>query len=106
MDPGSLLFERFLKKRASFGRGSVTIVSLFQFTHPKGCDKNRITQPDAAVKKDLMRWSETSDLKDAVEMKEEEVESLLIDHGYSDEKAKSFIHGVKRNPFNDWIQWR
>lgn len=56
--------------------------------------------------RDLIRWSETSDLKDAVEMKEEDVEALLIDHGYSEEKAKSFIHGVKRNPFNDWIQWR
>lgn len=57
--------------------------------------------------RDLIRWSETSDLKDAVEMKEEDVEALLIDNGgYTEEKAKSFIHGVKRNPFNDWIQWR
>lgn len=56
--------------------------------------------------RDLIRYSETSDLKDAKEISEEEAVSLFMRNFYSAEKAKKFIKNVKDNPFNCWTQWR
>ena len=56
--------------------------------------------------RDLIRYSEKSDLKDAKEISEEDAVSLFQKNFYSEEKAREFIESVKDNPFNDWCQWR
>ena len=56
--------------------------------------------------RDLIRYSEKSDLKDAKEISEEDAISLFKKNFYSEEKAIEFIESVKDNPFNDWCQWR
>ena len=56
--------------------------------------------------RDLIRYSEKSDLKDAKEISEEDAVSLFKKNFYSEEQARKFIQGVKNNPFNDWCQWR
>ena len=56
--------------------------------------------------RDLIRYSEKSDLKDAKEISEEDAVSLFKKNFYSEEQARKFIQGVKDNPFNDWCQWK
>ena len=56
--------------------------------------------------RDLIRYSEKSDLKDAKEISEEDAVSLFQKNFYSEEKAIEFIESVKDNPFNNWCQWR
>ena len=56
--------------------------------------------------RDLIRYSEKSDLKDAKEISEEDAVSLFQKNFYSEEKAREFIESVKDNPFNNWCQWR
>lgn len=56
--------------------------------------------------RDLIRYSEKSDLKDAKEISEEDAVSLFKKNFFSEEKAREFIQSVKDNPFNDWCQWR
>ena len=56
--------------------------------------------------RDLIRYSEKSDLKDAKEISEEDAVSLFQKNFYSEEKAREFIESVKDNPFNDWCQWK
>ena len=56
--------------------------------------------------RDLIRYSEKSDLKDAKEIYEEDAVSLFKKNFYSEEQARKFIQGVKNNPFNDWWQWK
>ena len=56
--------------------------------------------------RDLIRYSEKSDLKDAKEISEEDAVSLFQKNFYSEEYARKFIQSVKDNPFNDWCQWR
>ena len=56
--------------------------------------------------RDLIRYSEKSDLKDAKEISEEDAVALCQKNIYSEEKAREFIESGKDNPFNDWCQWR
>lgn len=56
--------------------------------------------------RDLIRYSEKSDLKDAKDISEEDAVSLFKKNFYSEEYARKFIQSVKDNPFNDWCQWR
>ena len=56
--------------------------------------------------RDLIRYSEKSDLKDAKEISEEDAVSLFKKNFYPEEYARKFIQSVKDNPFNDWCQWR
>lgn len=56
--------------------------------------------------RDLIRYSETSDLKDAREYSEEEAVALFMENGYSEYYARKFINNVKENPFSDWCNWR
>lgn len=56
--------------------------------------------------RDLIRYSEKSDLKDAREISEDDAISLFVENLYTEENARKFIEGVKNNPFNDWLQWR
>lgn len=56
--------------------------------------------------RDIMRFSERNDQKDAREYSEEEAIATLMRFSYTEEKARKFIEGVKKNPFEDWIQWR
>lgn len=57
--------------------------------------------------RDVVRYSETSDQKDAFEISENDFLNLLL-RKYSNrskEQHKKFIENVKKNPFNDWIQY-
>ena len=56
--------------------------------------------------RDLIRYSEKSDLKDAKEISAEDAISLFKKNFYSEAIAIEFIESVKDNPFNDWCQWR
>ena len=56
--------------------------------------------------RDLIRYSEKSDLKDAKEISEKEAISLFMKNFYSEEKARKFIEELKDTPFNGWWQWR
>lgn len=58
-------------------------------------------------KRNLIRYSENSDLKDAKEISEEEVISLLMKNSYncSEKAAKNYIKGVKKYSFNGWLTW-
>ena len=47
--------------------------------------------------RDLIRYSEKSDLKDAMEISEEDSVSLFKKNFYSEEKARKFIQSVKDN---------
>ena len=57
--------------------------------------------------RDIVRYSETSDQKDAIEITEEEFLILLLKKYSSRNKEhhKKFIENVKKNPFNDWIEY-
>lgn len=57
--------------------------------------------------RDIVRYSETADQKDAVKITEEDFLILLL-RKYSSrtkEQHKKFIENVKKNPFNDWIEY-
>lgn len=57
--------------------------------------------------RDIVRYSKTSDQKDAFEISENDFLNLLLRKyaGRSKEQHKKFIENVKKNPFNDWIEW-
>lgn len=57
--------------------------------------------------KDIVRYSEMADQKDAVEITEEDFLILLLRKysSRSKEQHKKFIENVKKNPFNDWIEY-
>lgn len=57
--------------------------------------------------RDIVRYSETSDQKDAFEISENDFLILLLRKyaSRSKEQHKKFIENVKKNPFNDWIEY-
>ena len=55
--------------------------------------------------RNVARFSESSDQKDAVIIIEKGFMDLLKENGYSEYQAEKMISGIKNNPFNDWIQW-
>lgn len=56
--------------------------------------------------RNLIRYSETSDQKDAKEYTYDEAKKKLIEKTPSYiEKAGSFLQSVMENPFNDWIEF-
>lgn len=58
--------------------------------------------------RNLIKFSETSDLKDSKPFSYEEAKENLIksNPAYAESgKAEKFLNGVKTNPFNDWIQY-
>lgn len=61
----------------------------------------------ARRERDIVRYSEKSDQKDAFEVSEASFIRMMKEKypSVTDEKVQSFLDGVKRNPFNDWIQW-
>ena len=61
----------------------------------------------ARRERDIIRYSETSDHKDAFEVSDTEFFRLMKEKypSVTDEKMQSFLANVKRNPFNDWIEW-
>lgn len=70
----------------------------------KGNTKNFwITQ---GRERDLIRYSEKSDQKDAKEFTYEEAKKRLIEKSPSyTEKADKFLESVMKSPFNDWIEF-
>ena len=61
----------------------------------------------ARRERDIIRYSETSDQKDAFEVSDTEFFRLMKEKypSVTDEKMQSFLANIKRNPFNDWIEW-
>lgn len=57
--------------------------------------------------RDIVRYSETSDQKDAFEISENDFLNLLLRKyaSRSKEQHKKFIENVKKNSFKDWIQY-
>ena len=55
--------------------------------------------------RDLIRYSEKSDLKDAVMVTENEAINCMMHRSYTKDSAMRMIDSVKSNPFNDWILW-
>lgn len=56
--------------------------------------------------RDIIRYSERNDQKDAVAITEPDAIALFIKNGFTEEHAKKFIENLKKNPFSDWCQWR
>ena len=61
----------------------------------------------ARRERDIIRYSETSDQKDAFEVSDTEFFRLMKEKysSVTDEKMQSFLANVKSSPFNDWIVW-
>lgn len=57
--------------------------------------------------RNLMRFSEKSDQKDAKEYTYEEAKQRLIAKtpSYEGEKGDEFLKAVMKHPFNDWIEF-
>ena len=61
----------------------------------------------ARRERDIIRYSETSDQKDAFEVSEAAFIILMKEKypSVTEEKVQSFLANVRLNPFNDWIEW-
>ena len=61
----------------------------------------------ARRERDIIRYSEKSDQKDAFETSKASFFRMMKEKypSVTDEKMQSFLANVKRNPLNDWIEW-
>ena len=61
----------------------------------------------ARRERDIIRYSETSDQKDAFEVSEAAFIRMMKEKypSVTEEKVQSFLANVRLNPFNDWIEW-
>ena len=55
--------------------------------------------------RNLVAYLEKNNQKDAIEISEEDFKNKLKEKNWLDFQIEEFIDGLKKNPFNNWVQY-